>query len=125
MAKTAYVDPNGILTVIDTETNLNLSTTGAEDLTKSDKLKITGNGATLATGVRNVSIQATNDDDTVAPSVCMTLSAKGTSGLLFIPQLAASPTHAAWMKGAIYFNTTDGKLYVNTGSAWAVAGTQV
>ena len=125
MAKTNYADPQGIIRATDTEMNKNLSASyGREDLAKSDYLKVTGNGATLATGVRTVDIKATNDDDTVAPSVCLRLQAKGTSGLLFIPQLAASPAWAAWMEGAIYYNTTDRKVYVATNAAWVVVGTQ-
>lgn len=124
MAKTTIVDSQQGIRVVDAEVNKNLGTRGAENFDKSDFLKITLNDTALASGVRNVKLEATNADDTVGPHACISLAGKGTSGLLFIPQLAASPTHAAWMKGAMYFNSTDGKFYGNNGSAWVVIGAQ-
>ena len=124
MAFTFSMDPLELLRITDSQVLAPIETYGKPDMAKRDYLLITGNNTALATNIRNVTLTGYNDDASGATSVCLTLAGKGTSGLLFIPQLAASPTHAAWMKGAMYFNTADGKFYGNTGSAWAVIGSQ-
>lgn len=125
MSKTNIVDPQQVIRVVDAEVKKNLGTRGAENMDKSDYLKITANDTALAAGVGSIVIEAANADDTGTAHMAIQLKGKGTSGLTFpLAKLAASPTWAAWMEGAMYYNTTDHKVYIATNAAWVVVGSQ-
>ena len=129
MAKSNTLCPQGIVRTVDSETIKNLTTTGAEDLDKSDHLKITANGAAVNVTDRKVTIMANNDNAaTTATNVHLELTGKGKS-LLFLGifnEVATLPSHAAEYSGALAVVEISGvhKLYINTGSAWAVVGSQ-
>lgn len=126
MAKTLILDAQGIVRAVDSETLKPLTATGLEDFTKTDYLKVTGNGATLATGHRTVDLAASNDDASVS-NVSLRLQTKG-AGLTFPCKVFAAtadiPAWAAWMEGALIFDAEAHKLKVATNAAWVVAGTQ-
>lgn len=124
MAKTHIVDPQGIIRVVDTETLVPVGTYGAENMSKTDYLSVTANGATLATGHRTVDLKATNGDSDVA-NVSIRLQTKG-AGLFFPPALATAsfPAWASWMAGAVMFDSTTNKLMLANGAAWVVVGSQ-
>jgi hypothetical protein len=129
MPKNNTLCPQGIVRTVDSETNKNLTTTGAEDLDKSDHIEITANGAALNATDRKVTIKADNDNAaSTATNVHLELTGKGKS-VLYLGIFAAAanlPTHAAEYSGALAVVNVSGthKLYINTGSAWAVVGTQ-
>lgn len=116
MALTDKLGSRAMIRTVDAGTLAPKTTNGPIDQAKTDFLKITGNGATLATGYRTVDIAATNDDATVA-NVCLRLQPKG-AGVTFLGAQAAPPTWAAWMEGSVMYDTTAHKLKVATDSAW-------
>lgn len=117
-ALTDKLGSRAMIRAVDTGTLAPKTTIGPIDQAKTDYLKITGNGATLATGHRTVDIAATNDDASVA-NVSMRLQPKG-AGLVIHPSLptASIPAWAAWMQGAIVYDSTLNKFYGATNAAW-------
>ena len=65
MSKTHKVDPQAMLRTVDTETNLNLTSTGAEDQDQSDYLQLTGNGV-----LRRIELLAKNDNSAGDKAQC-------------------------------------------------------
>lgn len=110
------------LKVTDVGTSRVVTSVGTLDKTYYEYLEIKTNKAALGTNIRELELICSSGyatDTMVWPKI----TGKGNVGL-FIPSGAAAPTHAAYMAGAIYFDTATGKLMVNTGSAWAIVGTQ-
>lgn len=120
----SILDKDAIVRVIDTATLAPALATGREDQSKTDYLKITANGAALATNIRSVTLTASNDDATVVGAVPVIAAQGGLHGVI-VPSATANPTWAAWMKGMLLYNNTDNKLYIATNAAWVVVGTQV
>jgi hypothetical protein len=129
MAVTNIVDPQGILRVVDTESNKNLTTTGGEDLDKSDFLKITANGSAVNSTDRLVTLTVGNDNAaSTATNVHAKINGKGKS-LLYLgtfAQAADLPTNASEYYGALAVVNVAGvyKLYISTTAGWVVVGTQ-
>ena len=110
------------LKVTDTGTTRVLTSTGTIDKTYYEYVNIKTNQAALATNVRVLELECSNgysSDTMVWPKI----TGKGNVGI-FIPQGSGAPTWAAYMEGALYYDTTAHKLYVATNAAWVVAGTQ-
>jgi hypothetical protein len=116
---------NPALKVTDVGTSrvLNSSTiTSGIDKTFYEYLEIKTNKAALGTNIRELELICSNGyatDTMVWPRI----TGKGNVGL-FVPSGAAAPTWAAYMEGAIYFDTATHKLMVATNAAWVVAGSQ-
>lgn len=129
MPKSNVLCPQGIVRTVDTETNKNLSTTGAEDLDKSDHIEITANGAAVNATDRKVVIKADNDNAaSTATNVHLELATKG-KGCIKLPtfaQAADLPTNEAAYYGMIAVVNVSGvyKLYISTTAGWVVVGTQ-